>query len=89
MRLMKLRDWLSAERGRTKQLADALQVSGSIVTQWASGKPVSAERCVPIETVTGHAVRRWDLRPDDWHGVWPELVGVPGAPPVTQQEHAA
>lgn len=24
----------------------------------------------------------WDLRPNDWHIVWPELVGTEGAPPA-------
>lgn len=22
----------------------------------------------------------WDLRPDDWHRIWPELIGAEGAP---------
>lgn len=35
-----------------------------------------------IERQSAGVVRRWDLRPDDWHRVWPELVGVEGAPPV-------
>jgi DNA-binding transcriptional regulator YdaS (Cro superfamily) len=24
--------------------------------------------------------RRWDLRPNDWHVIWPELIGTKGAP---------
>ena len=24
----------------------------------------------------------WDLRPDDWHRIWPELIGADGAPDV-------
>ena len=24
----------------------------------------------------------WDLRPHDWHVIWPELVGAVGAPPI-------
>jgi hypothetical protein len=27
-------------------------------------------------------VARWDLRPDDWHRIWPELIGAEGAPPL-------
>ena len=63
-------------------MATALGLSGSLVTQWARGKPVSAERCVPVERATAGAVRRWDLRPDDWHRIWPELIGAEGAPGV-------
>ena len=40
------------------------------------------ERCVQIEHATSGAVRRWDLRPTDWHRIWPELIGQPGAPEV-------
>lgn len=77
---MNLSTWLTATRGRTRALAETLGVSGSLVTQWAGGKPVAAERCVPIEDATERAVRRWDLRPDDWHRIWPELIGADGAP---------
>jgi DNA-binding transcriptional regulator YdaS (Cro superfamily) len=84
MLLMTLDEWLNVERGRTARVATKLGVSGSLVTQWARGKQVSAERCVPIERATERAVLRWDLRPDDWHRIWPELIGTDGAPAVPQ-----
>jgi DNA-binding transcriptional regulator YdaS (Cro superfamily) len=85
---MKLQTYLVEKRGRTQELAKALTVTGSLVTQWASGKPVAAERCPQIEQATGGAVRRWDLRPDDWHRIWPELVGTDGAPAVEVRDAA-
>ena len=45
------------------------------------------ERCVQIEQATDGAVTRRDLRPADWHLIWPELVGAEGAPPVPPAEH--
>ncbi len=33
--------------------------------------------------------RRWDLRPNDWHLIWPELVGAFGAPAVPKAPAAA
>ena len=46
-----------------------------MVSQWSSGlKPVPVERCTDIERATSGAVTRRDLRPDDWHRIWPELV---------------
>lgn len=82
---MKLDEWLRARQGRPKELALSLGVSGSLVAHWAVGrKAVSAERCVPIERFTEGAVRRWDLRPDDWAAVWPELIGAAGAPAVPE-----
>jgi len=38
-------------------------------------KRASAEVAVAIERETGSATRK-DLRPDDWHLVWPELAAV-------------
>ncbi len=29
---------------------------------------------MPIERATNGAVTRRDLRPDDWHEIWPELA---------------
>ncbi|MGC4075439.1 MAG: YdaS family helix-turn-helix protein [Rubrivivax sp.] len=33
--------------------------------------------------------RRWQLRPEDWHFIWPELIGVEGAPPVPEPAQEA
>ena len=30
--------------------------------------------CLVIEQMTGDAVTRKDLRPDDWQAIWPELA---------------
>jgi DNA-binding transcriptional regulator YdaS (Cro superfamily) len=83
---MNLQTFLGEKRGRTQQLAATLGVSGSLVTQWGGGKPVSAERCPAIEQATGRVVCRWDLRPEDWFAIWPELVGTEGAPAVPSTE---
>lgn len=34
-----------------------------------------AARCVQVERATDGQVTRRDLRPDDWHLIWPELEG--------------
>lgn len=52
-----------------------------MVSQWASGlKEVPVDRCTAIELATAGKVMRWDLRPQDWHRHWPELVGRDDAP---------
>jgi DNA-binding transcriptional regulator YdaS (Cro superfamily) len=86
MGAMLLSEFVSQRRGAVADLARELVVSGSLITQWARGKPVSAERCPEIERATQGAVRRWDLRPDDWHRIWPELIGAEGAPAVASEE---
>lgn len=79
---MNLSDYLKTERGKTAELAAALQVSASLVTQWAAGKPIAAERCPAIESITGGLVTRRDLRPNDWWLVWPEMVTKKHPAPV-------
>jgi DNA-binding transcriptional regulator YdaS (Cro superfamily) len=44
------------------------------LSRWAAGdRPVPVERCVAIESATGGAVSRIDLKPFDWQQIWPEL----------------
>lgn len=61
--------------GGVSKLADAIGVGQSAISNLMSrnGKP-SPENCVAIERVTKKAVTRKDLRPDDWHLIWPELA---------------
>lgn len=75
--------------GSQAALASLLNVKQPTVSEWSRGeRPVPIERCVDIERATAGAVRRWDLRPDDWHRIWPELIGAEGAPPVPAAEPA-
>jgi len=80
---MDLQTWCGAERGRIPALAARLGVTVPFIYQMANGtRPVPAVYCVAIEEETGGAVRRWDTRPKDWGRIWPELVGIEGAPPL-------
>lgn len=67
--------------GGQTALANSLsELTGTVVTQqrirnWlARGSRVPAEYCAAIEQVTGGAVSRRDMRPDDWYLIWPELA---------------
>lgn len=48
-------------------------------------RPCAPELAVSIQKATSELVMRWDLRPDDWARIWPELIGTKGAPPVRRQ----
>ena len=62
-------------RGSSHQLAKKINVPSSDVCCWASNKrPVPVKRCIQIEFATDGVVGRKDLRPDDWHEIWPELI---------------
>lgn len=63
---MKLKTYLSEERGRARKLADALRVTQVTVHGWAYER-VPADRCPAIERETGGQVRCEDMRPDvEW-----------------------
>jgi DNA-binding transcriptional regulator YdaS (Cro superfamily) len=73
---MILKSFLSgSKRGEAAELAKALGVSPSYLSQLASGNAnISPIRAVEIEIATSGAVTRPELRPDDWHLIWPELI---------------
>lgn len=76
--------------GSQAALAEAVGVKQPTISEWARGdRPVPIERCVDIERATDRAVMRWDLRPDDWHRIWPELMAFDGAPAVGAAKPAA
>lgn len=78
---MNLSEYLS-RRGAGAELAKALGVTPEVVSQWKTGvRPVPLDRCTAIEVATDRAVRRQELRPDDWLQHWPELAAVPATEP--------
>ena len=86
---MNLSTYLAGDRGKQAELCRKTGAHAPDLSRWAKGeRPVPIERCVDIEKATSGAVRRWDLRPDDWHRIWPELIGAEGAPDVPAQAQA-
>ena len=68
-------------------MASILGVTPQAVCFWRDGKrKLAPEYCASIERATGGAVTRRDLRPDDWHLVWPELVTDEFPEPKTEGE---
>ena len=65
-------------------LAARIGVTASLPSMWKARGAVPSDHCAAIELATDGAVMRWDLRPHDWHRIWPELIGQPGAPKVAQ-----
>lgn len=77
MMLMDLKTYLS---GLTQEARERLAVAAG--TTYGHMRNVSyglrqssAEMAVAIERETKGVVTRKDLRPDDWHLIWPELIG--------------
>lgn len=74
-----------------RQLAEKVGVNPASLYQALTGRgtPFKPSECVRIERDSGFELRRWDLRPADWHENWPELIGAEGAPPVPTEEQKA
>ena len=66
--------------GGVSAMAIALGVSQPVVSNWRRrGTVLKAEYCVGIERATLGRITRRDLRPDDWHLIWPELANASAA----------
>ena len=66
----------SLERGGAAELAASLEVSPSYLSQLAAVEQISPVMSVKIEKATSGAVTRQEMRPDDWHLIWPEIAQV-------------
>lgn len=72
---MNLHTYLSSIDESAAAFAKRIGVAPAIVSQWKLGiRPVPISRCVFVEAATNGLVTRQDLRPDDWHLIWPEFV---------------
>lgn len=68
-----------AYAGSQSALARLLGKSQPHIFKWLkSPNGIPPEHCAAIERVTGGAVTRKELRPDDWHLIWPELAKARG-----------
>jgi hypothetical protein len=76
--------------GGTAKVAARVGVRQASVSGWrVSGIPElrRIELGADIELACG--IPRWEQRPNDWHRIWPELVGREGAPPVLRGDQVA
>ena len=69
--------------GGTAAVARRLGVQPASVSEWRK-KRIPDGRLIELgaEIERAGVMPRWHLRPDDWHRIWPELIGADGAPPV-------
>jgi DNA-binding transcriptional regulator YdaS (Cro superfamily) len=75
--------------GGPSKAARCLGLTAQALCFYRDGKRAfPPEHAASLERAGGYRVRRWELFPQDWHRIWPELIGAEGAPevpePVTQ-----
>lgn len=72
---MNLKNYLIESGTKKAEFARAINVSPALLHQWIENiRPVAIRHCPAIEGETGGKVTRQELRPDDWHKIWPELA---------------
>lgn len=49
------------------------------------GQPLREKLCALLELHSHRAVTRQDLRPEDWHVIWPELRSAADAEAASEQ----
>lgn len=70
---------------RRKQIALALAIDDQYAYQIIRGIRTASPALARAWADLSPEDRLWDLRPDDWHRIWPELIGTEGAPPVASE----
>ncbi|MBW5284460.1 transcriptional regulator [Burkholderia gladioli] len=78
---MDIKTYLSEKRGRVSGLARAIGAFQSDVSAWKKGsRPVPVHFMAAIELASGKQVTRREMRPDDWHLIWPEIADGEAGP---------
>ena len=73
---MQLKEYCAHERGRQRAIAEKIDIAYAYMNQIVTGhRPIPIEYCASIELATDGEVTRQEMRPDDWHKIWPELAG--------------
>lgn len=80
---------LGSEEARAEFARKCGTTAGHMRNASYGQRPLSPEVCVALERESGQRVRRWESRPIDWHRIWPELIGVEGAPAIQTEQQAA
>ena len=71
-------------------LAATVGIGDAYLYQCLTGrKAMKPEEAVRVERESEKRLRRWHLRPRDWHLIWPELIGAEGAPAVHEEARNA
>lgn len=72
------------QAGGAAKVAALIDVSLQAACFYRDGKRTfPVEHGATLEKASG--VKRWEIWPDDWHRIWPELKGTEGAPEVPDQ----
>ena len=73
--------------GGPAAVAQLLGLSTQAVCFYRDGRrALPPQYAATVEKAGGCVVRRWEMFPQTWHRIWPELIDTEGAPDVPTQE---
>lgn len=77
--------------GGTNATAALAGVRPPSVSEWRKAQRIPDDKLIRLAPMlhSRGLVARWVLFPTDWHLIWPELIGTPGAPAVPEQKAVA
>ena len=70
---------------RRREFAQLVNIDEQYLYQIIRGMKVAAPALARRIHEIDPAFLLQDLRPDDWHLIWPELIGVDGSPAAQQK----
>lgn len=65
---------------RRREIARQLHIDEQYVYQIARGLKTASPALAKQFNQADPDALLWDLRPNDWHVIWPELIGAEGSP---------
>lgn len=76
--------------GGTAAVAALVGVKPPSVSGWKEAGRIPDDKRIRLAPIVHQRglMTRWDMFPADWHRIWPELIGTPGAPEAPAQEAA-
>lgn len=73
-----------------RRLAEAYGINPTYLYQCLSGhRQMAAAEARALEERSNGELKRWQLRVHDWFLIWPELIGMDGAPEVPCEREGA
>lgn len=65
---------------RRREIAQQLRIDEQYVYQITRGLKTASPALAKQFNQADPDALLWDLRPNDWHVIWPELIGTEGSP---------
>ena len=73
---------------KRREIAQRVGIDEQYLYQISRGLKTAKPALAKQLNLVDPAALLWDLRPDDWHLIWPDLVGQDGGPTLKAEQGA-